>query len=266
MNSKILREEKEDILMDILNDKISIKVEENIDKTFNLSFIENITKKTVYDSYKIKYDEKIIDLNLATLSLIILKELESAKEDSRSTICIESNFYKKDKREDCIDDKVISFFPDSYTDQRTDSFYEKNIEKILFKISNAYHKLPKLEYDDKTPGIYHFKDKSAIYLKRNVIGGRDGPIDCGPALVATLNVKELNKYIVKRYTDAGKVGNLEEDLVNVKITKLQAAMEFVFGKKENNNKTVISFDTDRIKELRNKIFLNNREEVKSLKS
>lgn len=263
MINNILPQERKDILNDIINDKISIKIEKNTDNTFQLGFTDTKTNKVVYDNYKIPYDKEITDLNLATVSLLLVQQLESDKPNRSDNFSVTNNFYNKTQEQE----KVSGFSPQDEESGENFSGYKK-LEKLLSKIATSYHKLPKLtDADDSKPGVYSFNDGSAIYLKRGVVSGWDGPLDCGPVLFATAKVEKLNEYLVETYTALDKGEGLKEELNDTKTNKFQTAMEFVFGKKDNTILPVISFNTDKMKEMRSKAFAeNNKDSVKSLKS
>lgn len=245
MNKEILQEEKKDILNDILNDKISIKIINNEDNTFQLGFIEKISNKVVYDTYQISYDKNITDLNLATVSLLILKELEPRKLHSGQKISTRKDSYPN--HEILSLENAVSYSPEN-------TFYSKNIEAILSKISSDYLPLPKITYEEKNPGVYKFNDGSAIHLKRRVISENDGPLDCGSILFATSKIESLNDFLVSEYSSFGYDREIKKAIENPKTSKLKTTIEFIFGKKENTDEKIISFDTEKIKQLRQKSF------------
>ena len=253
MNTKIMQEEKEDILNDILNDKISIKIVKNEDNSFQLNFHERITNKVVYDTYKIFYDKNITDLNLATVSLLMLNELDSTKNTESPNSPTPSNYdlsYKSDKSTSYRPRDLVGNY--NYGLSYVESYYSKNMEKILSKISSSFIDLPRLPENEKTPGIYNFDDKSVIYLRRHIISGCDGPADCGSELIATSNFEQLNSRLIKEYSAFGKEKSLNNAITSKKTDNLKSVIEFIFGQK-NDDKKVISFNNEKIEDMRAKL-------------
>ena len=137
------------------------------------------------------------------------------------------------------------------------------VEKFLKKMSSSHHDLPKLRYDDKNPGLFKFEDGSAIYVKRNIISGSDGPADCGSLLISTTNVKQLESKLLETYIveqeknkefapfgdDLKKYKTkeaLKEAIENPKPTLLKSVVTLINGEHEPS----IKFDASVAKNLR----------------
>lgn len=254
METQISAKEKETILNDIVNDKVSLKIEQNDNSSFNVSFIDTATNKNVYDTYTIPYAKDVSNLNLAAASLLILNTLEPVKEIRSSGISSPNSGYFSSNFNQL--DNPVTFEPENLIrnpnggSSFVPTFYNENLEKIMSKISNSSHKLPALPNNDRYPGLYQFDDGSAIYFKRKVIGGSDGPADCGALLIATSNMEKLNEYLLAEYV--GREKDLEKSFEDKKPNKVTEAIKSFFVKKEPKHKTPITFNAEKISQLREK--------------